>query len=118
MALHKQHPDFPRDKAQGVVTFRNRFWKLLPVQDMKLYKCWVSGTEKEIETEEVSWSYERESEAPDFEPEPAQPANAKPSPDEEMKTRYKKEAKDVKAKTTEQLAKSAPRLKHVSPKSS
>ncbi|CAE7336440.1 unnamed protein product [Symbiodinium necroappetens] len=45
VALHKQHPDFPRDK------------------DMKLYKCWVSGTEKEIETEEVSWSYERESEA-------------------------------------------------------
>ena len=84
---------------------------------MKLYKCWVSGTEKEIETEEVSWSYEREAEAPDFQPEPESMAvEEKPTPENEMRKRYKKDAAEVKEKTTEQLAKSAPWLKHLDPK--
>ena len=79
---------------------------------MRLFKCWVSGSEKEIETEEVSWSYEREGEAPDFAPEPEKPiSDEKPNPQEELKIRYRKDAKDVKAKTTEQLAKAAPWLK-------
>ena len=87
------------------------------MQDMRLFKCWVSGTEKEIETEEVSWSYEREGEAPEFEPEnDNKPDDNNKNPNEEMRRRFRKDAGEVKAKTTEQLAKGAPWLNQLNPK--
>ncbi|CAE7235058.1 unnamed protein product [Symbiodinium microadriaticum] len=67
------------------------------LQEMRLFKCWVQGTEKELETEEMSWSYEREGDAPQFEADNSNTSDDRPTPEGEIKRRFNKESKDVKA---------------------
>ena len=113
-ALCKDHPDFPKSTVTWMLSVAIMLcnWSCHIIgswhtQEKRLYKVWESGREIDLEIEELSWSYEREGEAGDFKDD--EDPGDKPRP-ENAKQSLRRQAGQVKAKTTEQLAKTVSRL--------
>ena len=92
----------------------------MPVQEavrkeMRLYKCWTSAREIELEVDEISFTYEREAQGPSAEAiaKAGESGGTGADGDENSKdnrANQRKAVREVKAKTTEALAKSVPSL--------
>eukprot|EP00439_Symbiodinium_sp_Y106_P035841 s3889_g4.t1 len=79
---------------------------------MRLYKCWTSAREIELEVDEISFTYEREAQGPSAEAiaKAGESGGTGADGDENSKdnrANQRKAVREVKAKTTEALAKSA-----------
>ena len=74
-------------------------------KEMRLYKCWASAREVELEVDEIGFSYEREGLI-----DSSADTGATPEESNEGSNKTKKEVRAVKAKSTESLAKAAPGL--------